>query len=130
MAPRPVPPDQIKGLPITIGVEEGRGGSTPKALLRSGPGLSAVPRNRVTSPNDGSTMCTLADKTVQRAVQLRGLRPCLRESAVESSFACRGFESILRDRCDESGHRSQVSRDIGLTRGARPAAGLFVLLRQ
>lgn len=29
MAPRPVPPDQIKAPPTTIGIQEGRGGSTP-----------------------------------------------------------------------------------------------------
>jgi hypothetical protein len=30
MAPTPVPPDQIKPLPTTIGIEEGRGGAKPR----------------------------------------------------------------------------------------------------
>jgi hypothetical protein len=30
MAPKPVPPDQIKPLPTTIGIEEGRGGAKPR----------------------------------------------------------------------------------------------------
>jgi hypothetical protein len=29
MAPKPLPPDQIKPLPTTIGIEEGRGGARP-----------------------------------------------------------------------------------------------------
>jgi hypothetical protein len=29
MAPKPIPPDQIKPLPTTIGIEEARGGSAP-----------------------------------------------------------------------------------------------------
>jgi hypothetical protein len=37
MAPRPVPPDQIKTPSIQIGIEEGRGGSTPPAPRPSGP---------------------------------------------------------------------------------------------
>jgi hypothetical protein len=34
MAPKPLPPDQIKPLPTTIGIEEGRGGSTPPPKQR------------------------------------------------------------------------------------------------
>jgi hypothetical protein len=30
MAPKPLPPEQIKPLPTTIGIEEGRGGATPR----------------------------------------------------------------------------------------------------
>jgi len=30
MAPKPLPPEQIKPLPTTIGIEEGRGGSRPR----------------------------------------------------------------------------------------------------
>jgi hypothetical protein len=36
MAPRPVPPDQIKTPSIKIGIQEGRGGSTPPAPRPNG----------------------------------------------------------------------------------------------
>jgi hypothetical protein len=37
MAPRPVPPDQIKTPSIQIGIQEGRGGSTPPPPRPTGP---------------------------------------------------------------------------------------------
>lgn len=38
MAPKPLPPDQIKTPPTSIGIEEGRGGSSPRPTPRPGPG--------------------------------------------------------------------------------------------
>jgi len=38
MAPKPLPPEQIKPPSTSIGIEEGRGGSSPRPAPRPAPG--------------------------------------------------------------------------------------------